>query len=95
MTLFERIAFLGVFLPILGIAATFLLAWSCKSASRRWTILVLGPALIFLVFIAFFEPIAEVGSLLAVVMLAGLVVFVFCYYPVLMLVALIIWWKGR
>lgn len=84
-----------MFLPILGIVATFLLAWSCKSASKRWTILVVGPALTFLVFIAFFEPIANIGHLLAAVMFGGLIMFLFYYYPVLLLVALIAWWRAR
>lgn len=88
-------ALLGVFLPILGLAATFLLARSCEPGIKRWTILAVGPALTLLVLVAFFEPIADVGHMLAVAMFLGLVVFLICYYPVLIIAGLVAWKRTR
>lgn len=91
----EMMALLGVFLPLLGLAATFLLAWSCEAVFWRWTILVVGPALTFLVFVAFLEPIADVVHLLAVAMFLGLIVFLTFYYPALIIAGLVAWRRAR
>jgi len=91
----QVMALLGVFLPVLGLGATFLLAWSSQSVIRRWTILAVGPALTLLVFLAFFEPIADVGHMLAVAMFLGLVVFLIGYYPVLIMAGLVAWRRAR
>lgn len=88
-------AFLGVFLPVLGLAATFFLAKAYASGTKRWVVLAAGPALTLLVFIVFFEAIAAVGHMLTVAMFLGLVVFLLCYYPFLLVTGVVAWRKAR
>jgi len=84
------IALVGVFFPVIGLAATFLGAWICGPGPLRWLILVAGPALVFLVYAGLFEWIGAVGHMLAVVIFLGLVCFLVLYYPVLLVVAVLI-----
>lgn len=84
------IALAAVFFPVIGLAVTFLGARICGPGPLRWLVLVVGPALVFLVYAGLFEVIGDVGHMLAVAIFLGLVCFLIVYYPALLVVAVLI-----
>ncbi len=74
---------LGTFLPILGVASTFLLACNMRPGVARKLVLLLGPAATLTVCMFFAESFGANGNMLFVALLLFLWIFLAIYYPVL------------
>jgi hypothetical protein len=74
---------IGTFLPILGLALTFLLACNVRPGMARISVLLLGPAVTLAVCMSFAESIGANGNMLFVALLLILWIFLLAYYPIL------------
>lgn len=84
----------GTFLPILGVGAT-LLAAAILPGIWRWAVLFAGPAVTAALCSAIAEPVMRDGNMLAAITFILLFVFLWIYYPVLTIVAAVVWFRKR
>lgn len=75
--------FFGTFLPLLGVVATFLSAFAAGGRPRFY-ILLFGPAVTLTLCLVFGGPISHNGNLLFAVLFGLFLVFLVCYYPILL-----------
>jgi hypothetical protein len=77
---------LGTFLPVLGMALTFLLAAMMRPGTGRALVLLAGPAATLAVCFLFARPIGANGNMLFIALLMILWVSLCAYYPILIAV---------
>ncbi|MFH0890696.1 MAG: hypothetical protein V1856_01550 [Candidatus Liptonbacteria bacterium] len=82
------------FLPIYGIALTFIFA-AIFSGLKRWLILFLVPLATLHIFYAVLNYVLFNGNLLGGVMLGMYMLYLVFYYPILVIVLLVVWLKNR
>ncbi len=84
---------LGTFLPLIGVAITAVLGRALRR-TQRWTALWLVPALTALLCWLSISPVFENGNLLAAAIYLTYFVALFLYYPVLLVVYVILRRRG-
>jgi hypothetical protein len=80
--LLRLFAFIATFIPVAGIAVTFLVA-STSQGRMRYMVLILGPLLTALLALAAGKMAMAGGNMLAAVIYSVFLLFLISYYPVL------------
>lgn len=85
---------LGTLFPLIGCGVTGVLAL-LLTGKNRWAVLLLGPISTFLFCMFLVQPVARNGNLLFAVLIGGLLVGLFLYYPFILLYLSYCWYQRR
>lgn len=82
-TALQVLQLVGTFLPVLGLVATFVVAYKMRIGAGKMWVLLIGPAVTLAVCMLFAEFIGANGNMLFVALLLLLWIFLLAYYPIL------------
>lgn len=82
-TALKILQLVGTILPILGLVATFVVAYNMRAGAGRKWVLLIGPAATLAICVVFAEFIGANGNMLFVALLLLLWIFLLAYYPIL------------
>ena len=85
---------LGTFLPVLGVVATVIAAVATRGW-KRWTALIVTPALTFVIATIFASEIARDGNLLFAALYLTFLLSLIAFYPVLLIIGVKKWFDAR
>jgi hypothetical protein len=85
---------LGTFVPVIGIGITLVLGFAL-TGKKRWMAFWIVPILTLGICVLIAKPVAYNGNLLFAALFGLLFVGLFIYYPVLLVISLIVFLKKR
>ncbi|MCC5942730.1 MAG: hypothetical protein JJU37_14405 [Balneolaceae bacterium] len=93
MDLQSLLVLLEITFPFIGVAVIIILAKKYEG-KERWIVLILGPGLLLVLNYLFIAYDIIDGNLLTVTIMALMLVGAWYYYIALVIVGLILWWRG-